>query len=52
MLFGLKNVGAMYQRHMDKVFKYLICNTMDIYVDDGGQINQDRRSPCPFGKRF
>ena len=34
MAFGLKNVGATYQRVFNKIFKYLIVNTMEIYVDD------------------
>ena len=34
MPFGLKNVGATYQKLMDKVFKGLIRNNVEIYVDD------------------
>jgi len=34
MPFGLKNVGSMYQRLMDKVFKELIGHSVEIYVDD------------------
>nr|KYP43116.1 Retrovirus-related Pol polyprotein from transposon 17.6 [Cajanus cajan] len=34
MLFGLKNVGATYQRLMDKVFQGQIGRNIEIYVDD------------------
>ncbi|XP_072073805.1 uncharacterized protein [Arachis hypogaea] len=34
MPFGLKNEGATYQRLMDKVFKYQIKKSIEIYVDD------------------
>lgn len=33
-LFGLKNVGATYQRLMDKVFQNQIGKRMEVYVDD------------------
>jgi len=33
MLFGLKNVGATFQRMVDKVFRDLIARTMEVYVD-------------------
>ena len=32
--FGFKNVGATFQRMVNKVFKDLIGNTMEVYVDD------------------
>ena len=34
MPFGLKNVGAMYQRCMLKCFEDLIGRTIEAYVDD------------------
>ena len=34
MPFVLKNVGAIFQRMVDRVFKDLIGHTMEIYVDD------------------
>ena len=34
MLFGLKNVGAMYQRLVTKMFKPLLGKTMEVYIDD------------------
>ena len=34
MAFGLKNVGATYQRLVNKIFKDLIGKTMDVYVYD------------------
>ncbi|XP_072071830.1 uncharacterized protein [Arachis hypogaea] len=34
MLFGLKNVGATYQRLMNKIFSNLIGKTVEVYVDD------------------
>ncbi|XP_039128919.1 uncharacterized protein LOC120265065 [Dioscorea cayenensis subsp. rotundata] len=34
MPFGLKNAGATYQRMVNKVFKHLLGDTMEAYVDD------------------
>ncbi|GAA0183841.1 hypothetical protein LIER_31187 [Lithospermum erythrorhizon] len=34
MAFGLKNVGATYQRMVNKVFSTQIGRNMEIYVDD------------------
>ena len=34
MLFGLKNVGATYQRLMNEMFHKLLGKTMEVYVDD------------------
>ena len=34
MLFGLKNVGATYQRLMDKIFVDQIGRNIEVYVDD------------------
>ena len=34
MSFSLKNVGATYQRLVNKVFANLIRKTMEVYVDD------------------
>ena len=34
MSFGLKNVGATYQRLVTKMFRPLLGNTMEVYIDD------------------
>ena len=32
--FGLKNAGATYQRMVTKIFRPLLGNTMEVYIDD------------------
>ena len=34
MLFGLKNVGATYQRLVTKMFRPLLGKTIEVYIDD------------------
>ena len=34
MPFGLKNVGAIYQRLVTKMFRLLLGSTMEVYIDD------------------
>ena len=34
MPFGLKNVGATYQRLITKIFQPLLRETMEVYIDD------------------
>ena len=34
MSFGLKNVGATYQRLVTKMFKPLLGKTIEVYIDD------------------
>ena len=34
MRFGLNNVGATYQRSVTKMFRPLLGNTMEVYIDD------------------
>ena len=34
MLFGLKNVGATYQRMMTKMFRDKIGRMVEVYIDD------------------
>ena len=42
MPFGLKNVGATYQRLMTKIFRSLLGNTMEAYIDDMLVISKER----------
>ena len=34
MLFGLKNIGATYQRMMTRMFREKISHTVEVYIDD------------------
>ena len=34
MPFGLKNIGAIYQRLVTKIFRPLMGKTMEVYIDD------------------
>ena len=34
MAFGMKNAGATYQRLVTKIFRLLLGNTMEAYIDD------------------
>ena len=34
MLFGLKNIGATYQRLVNQIFNKQIGRNMEVYVDD------------------
>jgi hypothetical protein len=34
MTFGLKNVGATYQRAINLIFHELLENTVEVYIDD------------------
>ena len=34
MPFGLKNIGAIYQRLVTKMFRPLVGKTMEVYIDD------------------
>ena len=42
MPFGLKNVGATYQRLVPKMFRPLLCSTMEVYIDDMLVISKQR----------
>ena len=34
MPFGIKNVGATYQKFVTKVFHFILGNTIEVYIDD------------------
>ena len=34
MPFGLKNIGATYERLVTKMFRHLIGKTVEVYIDD------------------
>ena len=34
MPFGFKNAGTIYQRLVTKIFRQLLDNTMEVYIDD------------------
>ena len=34
MLFGLKNIGATYQKLVNKMFRKMIGKTIEVYIDD------------------
>ena len=43
MPFGLKNIGATYQRLVTKMFRPLLDNTMEVYIDD--MLVKSKQSP-------
>ena len=43
MSFGLKNVGATYQRSMDKVLAPILGRNVQAYIDDMVVTSQERR---------
>ena len=52
MSFGLKNVGAMYQRLVTKMFRLLLGNTMKVYIDDMLVKSKERRAMLNICKRL
>lgn len=34
MPFGLKNIGAIYRYLMDRIFEEIICQSIEVYIDD------------------
>ena len=44
MPFGLKNAGATYQRLINKMFKDLIRDIMEVYIDDMCVKNKKKES--------
>ena len=45
MPFRLKNAGAPYQRQMNKMFKDLIGDIMEVYIDDMCVKSKRKESP-------
>ncbi|RDX84072.1 hypothetical protein CR513_34929, partial [Mucuna pruriens] len=51
MPFGLKNAGATYQRLMDKIFKEVSGQDIEVYVDDMVAKSEGGRSHCEALRR-
>ena len=52
MSFGLKNVMAMYQRLVTKMFRPLLRKTMEVYIDDMMVKSNKRRTMLDTCKRL
>ncbi|RDX73874.1 Retrovirus-related Pol polyprotein from transposon gypsy, partial [Mucuna pruriens] len=46
MSYGLKNIGAIYQQLMDRIFKDQISREMEVYVDDMVVKSPDESRHC------